>query len=402
MEKAHSCVAAYVKGRRARHWLPPHSGQNANIADIITCLYLHSPTLTMAMGKGRTEVPDSEDEPMTSSPVNISDGAADKLSTPAPVPLQDAQDALQEAARTNQAIDESVANSPGDGLGADQENASLDVDAPEVDQTNVQLEVTASGDRHDEAHQRTPIPSSEALSSPESQDDGMGSQPHSTATTSASNDQQQTDHQMTTELVATTASATDMTLLASEVDVQNNAKDAKDQPGHATHELTLDLAEPSSDEAKGNASSITDTGQTLLTRRVAIDSFISDNNKLKKEDDVQSAMSGALHDVLNKPVSSQSEKPSNSDHTPQMEEHAVSESHQGPNHEVALEKPNVVTPPEAEDDAERSQGAGQTVCSWIICLHVIMLTFSLVCYPPKSVLGRAQQYQRHGCRNDRL
>ena len=332
------------------------------------------------MGEGRTEVPDSEDEPMTSSPVNISDGAADKLSAPGLVPLQDAQDALQDAARTHQAIDDSVANSPGDrtdDLGAEQENASLDVDAPKVDQTNAQPEVTTSGDRHGEAHERTSEPNPEALSTPESQAVGMGSQPHLIATTSASNDQQQTDHQVTTERVPTTASATDMTLLASRVDAQNNAKGAKDQPGYATHEVTLDHAltlnhaERSPDEAKGNASSITDTGQTP----VAIDSFISDSNKLK-EDDVQATNSGALHNVLSKPVSSQSEEPSNPDDIPQMEGHTATESHQGLNHEVALEKPNIPASPEAEDDAERSQGAEQTVCSWIICLHVIMLTLS--------------------------
>ena len=370
MEKAHSCVAAYVKGRRARHWLPPHSGRTPTLPTSSPAFHLHSPTLTMAMGEGRTEVPDSEDEPMTSSPVNISDGAADKLSTPAHVPLQDAQDALQDAARTHQAIDESVANSPGDrtdDLGADHDNASLDVDASKVDQTNAQPEATTFGDCHDEAHERTSVPSSEALSSPESQAFGMRSQPHSTATTSASNDQQQTEHQVTTERVATTASATDMALLASEVDVQNFSKDAKNHPGDATHELTLDHAEHTSDEAKGKASSITDIGQTPLAARVAIDSFISENNKAKEKDDVQATESGALHDLLSKFVRSESEEPSNSDVTPHTERHAATESHRGPNHDVAFENPNIAISLEAEGNAEKSQGAGQTVCSWFIC-----------------------------------
>jgi hypothetical protein len=97
MEKAHSCMirAAYVKGRRARHWLPPPPARNTDIADILHLPRLHSP-IAMA---GRTEVPDSEDEPMTSSPVNILDGAADKLCAAAPVSLEDAQDALHDVTK---------------------------------------------------------------------------------------------------------------------------------------------------------------------------------------------------------------------------------------------------------------------------------------------------------------
>ena len=69
---------------------------------------------------------------MTSSPVDFMDGAADKLSAPARVPLQDAQDAPTEPARAHQAIAEDVANVPGtrtDGLDVDQHNASSDVNA---------------------------------------------------------------------------------------------------------------------------------------------------------------------------------------------------------------------------------------------------------------------------------
>jgi hypothetical protein len=51
------------------------------------------------MASQRREIPDSEDEPMTSSPVNTWDGAADKLFATSRGPLQDAQDALQEQLR---------------------------------------------------------------------------------------------------------------------------------------------------------------------------------------------------------------------------------------------------------------------------------------------------------------
>jgi hypothetical protein len=104
----------------------------------------------MASGTGRREIPDSEDEPMTSSPVNTSDGAADKLFATARVPLQDAQDALQEATDTHQAIADSVANVPGkgcEGLDADQNDASTDVDASRDVSNEVQSEPTTSSQR---------------------------------------------------------------------------------------------------------------------------------------------------------------------------------------------------------------------------------------------------------------
>ncbi|OAL51000.1 Swi5-domain-containing protein [Pyrenochaeta sp. DS3sAY3a] len=54
----------------------------------------------MAIGDDSREIPDSEDEPMTSSPVvpvNVSDGLSDKLSVTASAPHQAPQDAPQEA-----------------------------------------------------------------------------------------------------------------------------------------------------------------------------------------------------------------------------------------------------------------------------------------------------------------
>jgi hypothetical protein len=87
----------------------------------------------MAPGEGRKEVPDSEDEPMTSSPANASDSAADKLSVTARVPVQDTQDTLdtpKEAILLHQATAENVANMPGkrtDGLDADRNIASIDI-----------------------------------------------------------------------------------------------------------------------------------------------------------------------------------------------------------------------------------------------------------------------------------
>ncbi|KAH4949554.1 hypothetical protein HBI26_133010 [Parastagonospora nodorum] len=101
----------------------------------------------MAPVGGRNEVPDSEDEPMTSSPVAVSDGTADKLFAMAHVPPQDTQDAPQEATRLHQATSGTVANVAAqrtDGLDADQSIASIDIDAPMDEQTDIQPTTTVA------------------------------------------------------------------------------------------------------------------------------------------------------------------------------------------------------------------------------------------------------------------
>jgi len=117
----------------------------------------------MAAGERRTEVLDSEDEPMTSSPVNVSDSAADKLCADAPVALQDTQDALQDAARTHQANAENDAKSPthrAGGLEANQENASTNDIAP-IDMQPAGEAATSAQGHVGEAHDSevTPLPS---------------------------------------------------------------------------------------------------------------------------------------------------------------------------------------------------------------------------------------------------
>jgi hypothetical protein len=101
----------------------------------------------MAPGGGRNEVPDSEDEPMTSSPVAVSDGTADKLFAMAHVPPQDTQDAPQEATRLHQATSGTVANVTAqrtDGLDADPSIASIDIDAPMDERTDIQPTTTVA------------------------------------------------------------------------------------------------------------------------------------------------------------------------------------------------------------------------------------------------------------------
>ncbi|KAH7348135.1 Swi5-domain-containing protein [Pyrenochaeta sp. MPI-SDFR-AT-0127] len=86
----------------------------------------------MAVAKARGEVPDSEDEPMTSSPVSVPDEAVDKLSATAPVSFQAPQDATQESSGTLRPLAEWVgSNVPErtDGLDAERSNASPHLDA---------------------------------------------------------------------------------------------------------------------------------------------------------------------------------------------------------------------------------------------------------------------------------
>lgn len=90
---------------------------------------------------------DSEDEPMTSSPVDVPDGAADKLCATARAPPQDTQGAPKEAIRHLQAPADADANVIAkriDGLDADRIDASIDVDSPEHGVTNTQLDDSTS------------------------------------------------------------------------------------------------------------------------------------------------------------------------------------------------------------------------------------------------------------------
>jgi len=104
----------------------------------------------MAPVDGRNEVLDSEDEPMTSSPVAVSDGTVDKLFAIAQVPPQDTQDALREAARPHQATTWTVANVTAqrtDGLDADQSIASIDIDASMDEGADIKPTTTATSSK---------------------------------------------------------------------------------------------------------------------------------------------------------------------------------------------------------------------------------------------------------------
>jgi hypothetical protein len=166
----------------------------------------------MDSGKGRREVPDSEDEPMTSSPVHASDSAADKLFATARVPLQDAQDALQEATDTHQATADSIANVPGerlDGLDDDPYDASIDVDASKHVQHDMQSDTTTSSQRQLAEASSTAHPLlSRSASSPKVGTAHMDPQQNATATISSLDDQQEAEREMTDAPNATTASDT--------------------------------------------------------------------------------------------------------------------------------------------------------------------------------------------------
>jgi hypothetical protein len=102
----------------------------------------------MTIEKGITEIADSEEEPMTSSPVDVSDAAArDRLSAEAPVPPEERQDALPEADGTHQALAQGIANTASDkaeGLNADRNHAPVDVHSSNNDLTDMKLDDTVA------------------------------------------------------------------------------------------------------------------------------------------------------------------------------------------------------------------------------------------------------------------
>jgi hypothetical protein len=186
----------------------------------------------MTSGMGRREVPDSEDEPMTSSPVNASDGASDKLFATARVPLQDAQDALQEATGTHQATADDAANFSGkgsEGLDADQNDASIDVDAPKDVPNDMQSDTTTSSKQQlTEASNSTAHPLLSGLASPpQVENDHVDAQRTATNTSSASEHEAERD--LMDEPNATTASETNIAAphdVASELSKQHSSSEA--------------------------------------------------------------------------------------------------------------------------------------------------------------------------------
>lgn len=126
---------AYMRGRRARDWLlPSPAGEHRRIRRA-------SPTrianLTkMAIEDDRTEVPDSEEEPMTSSPIKVSENNAHKLCEDDLVSFQDRQGARQSAGCSHQAHAKHSANTASScaySLDVDQNDAFNDIDAPLTD-----------------------------------------------------------------------------------------------------------------------------------------------------------------------------------------------------------------------------------------------------------------------------
>jgi hypothetical protein len=187
----------------------------------------------MAFGAGRREVPDSEDEPMTSSPVNISDNVAHKLSVTAPAPpqdAQDAQDALPKAARPHQETTANVANAANDqtyGLDADRGDASINIHTAGNATTDVQLDNAAA----------TQCADTTAIS---------------------------TAPELALEPTATSAAKTDMTTHTPPVGNADERIDATNQSASAINETTVsEIEEQSPSKAVHEAGKTTDSGTEL-------------------------------------------------------------------------------------------------------------------------------------------
>ncbi|CAN9284645.1 unnamed protein product [Alternaria alternata] len=96
----------------------------------------------MTIEKGVTEIADSEDDPMTSSPGVVPDEAADKLCAMARVPYQERQDTLHRADCLHQAFAQRNANAAScspEGLGGDRDDAQID-DTSKIDHTDMTLQ----------------------------------------------------------------------------------------------------------------------------------------------------------------------------------------------------------------------------------------------------------------------
>jgi hypothetical protein len=373
MKKAHSCVVrpAYVKGRRVRHWLPPPPARNPDIADILHLPRLHS-SIAMA---GRTEVPDSEDEPMTSSPVNILDGAADKLSEATPVSLRDAQDSLHEAAQPHQANAENVAHPHAERTdGADRENASLDVEASRVDHTNIQPNIATSGENHtSQAHsgQVSPFPPNSS-SHVEAQlvDTDMTSQPDVVTTSTTPDTLQEAGQTTATEYVDTGTPATDMTSLAPGIKYSDKEMKMHDQPKSATQADLLGHAERSSDGVKPSASGPINIEQkSEESERVTVDSFISNNGKPENNPSAQPTKPDTSHNTPNTPMDSQSESASTVADlpTPAMNVPVVG------SHHVTGDRAVQQMPEDGMSEAHVQNSDSGPVAEQAVCLSVIFL-----------------------------
>lgn len=88
----------------------------------------------MAVGAGVTEVADSEEEPLTSSPTVVSDAAMDKLSATAGQDAQAVACLLQGPAKptANEVVNRT------DGFNVDQDKSSSNVDTTHIDHSNLQ------------------------------------------------------------------------------------------------------------------------------------------------------------------------------------------------------------------------------------------------------------------------
>lgn len=104
----------------------------------------------MAIDDGCMEVPDSEDEPMMSSPFTVSKSDADKLRAADDETHQDRQDGLLEANDSYQAHAKALVNTaaaPIEVLHADQCNASINVEESLASQINVYDDMLARHER---------------------------------------------------------------------------------------------------------------------------------------------------------------------------------------------------------------------------------------------------------------
>lgn len=314
---------------------------------------------------------------MTSSPVDVSGVAADKLFGSAPVApqdTQDAQDALHEPARSHQALAESVANPSGDrtdGLGADQENSSDDADASKSDQANMQPELTMPGEAH---YGGSPEDKTTSSISEATEADGLAPQRNVKIMDTTSVHADETAHEVTTEPVITSMPAQYQTLPAPTSGLQNDSLQASDQQENAREADSLD-AEQTLDEAQKRAHTSTDTEkEPSELERVAIDSFMSNHGSVQEQSQDPSRKPSTVHNDTDPSCPAQLVVAPTSESTSESEDHAAAGNDNDAKQATLLEAREKVHPAAADKDLEVTSDIQHAVCSILAHLTSGMLT----------------------------
>lgn len=341
---------------------------------------------------------------MTSSPVEVSDGAADKLCAEAPVSLQDTQDALQDAARTHQANAESAAKPPAHragGLEADQENASTNDVAP-IDMQPAGEAVTPTEDVVVEAHHSDVTPSLPRNSSQAiAQVANATSQPVAVTARIKSEAQGEIEQAMTEGPIDANDPSTDLMLPTPEGASHGGAADTETDPSPEVVAVppTLDRAGVSTDDSKPEGSSLAGSEEQASTQG-AVDGCLGQDQVVVEYDELKPSWSSALPDADSTPEDSPMEVAVPEDVGSSSKDVTDTNYSQNAARETATHVTEHSTSQAPAQSSVSGCAAEQPVCSMIIACF--QHTNTSVDHNSKSPEPSLTRWQRErGYRNDR-